>query len=224
MTKRIGYLMAFVGLSLFSPLSALAQDYRIDYAGIITGGSDIDNVFGFSQLPSLTGLSFNASVGYSTSVVGTRMTTQNSDEVTGGLGFGTDAVISSILFTVGGRGFSFSPDFYSDVYTSPTLLTTYGYDLAGNSLLTYFIPDQSDGPSMFGINYVGTGSGDTGGEITQDSRLITGQDAIDFDTVSATVSAVPEPNTWVMLLLGFGALGFKLRRRVRTPVVSVLEV
>lgn len=33
---------------------------------------------------------------------------------------------------------------------------------------------------------------------------------------SGAVAAVPEPGTWAMMLLGFGAIGFSIRRRRRT--------
>ena len=223
MTNRFKSLVTVASLCLFSPLPAMAQNYRVDYAGIITAGSDADNVFGLSQLPSLAGLAFNASVGYSVLAAGTRTTTQNSDEVTGGLAFGTDQVISSIFFIIGGKSFSFSPDYYGDVYTSPTVLTTYGYDTLGNSFQTYFLPDESNGPSMFGVPFSGTGAGDTGGATTQYSYLITGQDNIDFNAINATVSSVPEPNTWAMLLFGFGAVGLALRRRGRDTFKSSIE-
>ena len=37
-------------------------------------------------------------------------------------------------------------------------------------------------------------------------------------TVTALVSGVPEPSTWAMMLVGFGAAGFALRRRRAEPV------
>jgi hypothetical protein len=38
-------------------------------------------------------------------------------------------------------------------------------------------------------------------------------------TVTINATAVPEPGTWAMMLLGFGAAGFAMRRR-RAPVLA----
>lgn len=42
---------------------------------------------------------------------------------------------------------------------------------------------------------------------------------IDFRLAEVSVpSAVPEPGTWAMMLVGFGAVGYAMRRRARTTV------
>ena len=41
------------------------------------------------------------------------------------------------------------------------------------------------------------------------------------DLGTATVSAVPEPSTWAMLLLGFAGLGFMAYRRKAKPALLV---
>ena len=38
-------------------------------------------------------------------------------------------------------------------------------------------------------------------------------------TFSATTTAVPEPATWALMLLGFGGIGMAMRRR-RQPVLA----
>ena len=215
MTPRFRFLIATASLCLFAPLTATAQDYRVVYDGTITDGTDVDNVFGLSNLSSLAGLTFSAGVNYSTSIPGTRVTTGKSDEITGGLNFGTDPVVSSISFTVGGKSFLFSPNYYSDVYTSADLLSTAAFDTLGNSFLASFSPNGGSGPLSFGMPFAGAGMGDIGGAITQKSYLIAGNDNLDFNATRATVSAVPEANTWLMMLVGFCAAGFALRRRDR---------
>jgi hypothetical protein len=50
---------------------------------------------------------------------------------------------------------------------------------------------------------------------------LSGHFSIDNFTVSAAApDAVPEPGTWAMMLLGFGAVGHALRRRRQTRVVQ----
>ena len=53
--------------------------------------------------------------------------------------------------------------------------------------------------------------------------LLTGQPSVTFDSsdffdsvwaqISPSAAAVPEPGTWAMILMGFGAVGFAMRRR-----------
>ena len=39
--------------------------------------------------------------------------------------------------------------------------------------------------------------------------------------VAFGAAAVPEPGTWAMMLLGFGAVGFSMRRRRRPALVQI---
>jgi hypothetical protein len=41
--------------------------------------------------------------------------------------------------------------------------------------------------------------------------------------VGSAVPAVPEPATWAMMLLGFGAIGFSMRRR-RSSGVALAQI
>ncbi|WP_205479130.1 PEPxxWA-CTERM sorting domain-containing protein [Sphingomonas arenae] len=43
-------------------------------------------------------------------------------------------------------------------------------------------------------------------------RLLSSRNSLEIDNIGV-VSAVPEPGTWAMMLLGFGAIGFTMRRR-----------
>jgi len=38
-----------------------------------------------------------------------------------------------------------------------------------------------------------------------------GKPAFEFDNIAAAISSVPEPQTWAMMILGFGMIGFMLR-------------
>jgi len=57
------------------------------------------------------------------------------------------------------------------------------------------------GAGSYQIKFVGYGTGSFGG--------------------AATFTAVPEPATWAMMLLGFGVVGFAMRRRRRPALMQV---
>lgn len=54
-------------------------------------------------------------------------------------------------------------------------------------------------------------------EFTIQNRTLGGRNDMGFNLVS-TVSAVPEPGTWLLMILGLGAVGFAMRRRQTTAV------
>jgi hypothetical protein len=48
-----------------------------------------------------------------------------------------------------------------------------------------------------------------------------GGPAFEFDNFAAAISGVPEPQTWAMMILGFGFIGFMLRNGRRQSAVAV---
>ena len=52
-------------------------------------------------------------------------------------------------------------------------------------------------------------------------RLLSSRNSLEIDNIGI-VSAVPEPGTWAMMLLGFGAIGFTMRRRQSKNVLAQL--
>lgn len=52
------------------------------------------------------------------------------------------------------------------------------------------------------------------------SGIVTGRSTLTVSEVAAVEGAVPEPATWMMMVLGFGALGWFMRRR-KAPKVTV---
>lgn len=103
-----------------------------------------------------------------------------------------------------------------------------GFDLAGNNgAANYVIAGFLDGASVFafagshngGFTTIGSPSS---GLVDKVSFLVTaGGTSANIDNIVATVAAVPEPATWAMMLIGFGAVGAAMRsqrRRVRTSV------
>lgn len=61
-------------------------------------------------------------------------------------------------------------------------------------------------PDNFFSNPDTFGGGDTSGSLSSTTAVF---------TLSPLITAVPEPSTWGMMLMGFGALGAALRRRKR---------
>ena len=199
-------------MALAAAPAARAGDLLVTYVGQVTAVGAEDGLFG-SDDASLVGAAFRADIVYSTQVPGTRSTLLGSDEVTGGLSFGTEPVISSATFTVDGASFSFTPDYYGDVYTTPTFLDAYGYDENGNGFQTYIQPFDGAAPANLETSFVDTGAGDSGGPLSQFSFVSDGTETVDFDATSVRVSAAPEPRTWALWLAGVACAGLALRRR-----------
>lgn len=220
MNARFIFATALAGMCALIPVHANAAQFHVIYDGKITGGVDADDIFGLAG-KTLIGRGLRADITYSTSIGGIRMTNTTSDELYGGYNFSTVPVMLSAIFTLGSSSFNFSPSYYNDLYTSAGYLDAYGYDLLGNSFQTYITPDNV-GPYNLETPFYSTGKGDPGGPLTQLSYLITGNDDIDFNATSVTVAAVPEPATWAMMLVGFGAMGYTMRRRKKIKTVSLV--
>lgn len=43
---------------------------------------------------------------------------------------------------------------------------------------------------------------------------------VDFLRITTAISAVPEPSTWAMMILGFAGVGFMTYRRRKVPVLA----
>ncbi|WP_114226728.1 MULTISPECIES: PEPxxWA-CTERM sorting domain-containing protein [Sphingomonas] len=56
------------------------------------------------------------------------------------------------------------------------------------------------------------------------SARITGSNNFAVDTISFGVSAVPEPSTWALMLLGFGGMGLAMRRDRRRSSSMLAQV
>ena len=114
-------------------------------------------------------------------------------------------------------------------------LTELGLDYGSADAYNFFTLMFSDGTSqtLNGQNIIdfGTADGDqsaprTNGRLTFFSGagpLISGltlnssSNSLEVDNIGV-ISAVPEPGTWAMMLLGFGGVGFAMRRRQRSPL------
>ena len=105
---------------------------------------------------------------------------------------------------------------------------SFGFDLGSaddyNTLTVFFAGGGSQSFSGAQLNPPGPASGNqsspaTNGRVTifgngqaiTGARFASGQPSFEFDNIGIT--AVPEPGTWALLILGFGAVGGAMRRR-----------
>lgn len=104
----------------------------------------------------------------------------------------------------------------------------FGFDLGSaddyNTLTVFFSDGTNQSWSGAGINPPGPATGnqeiiETNGRVTvfadgkviTAARFISGQPSFEFDNIG--VAPVPEPTTWALFILGFGGMGFAMRRR-----------
>ena len=122
-----------------------------------------------------------------------------------------DGVLSQTIATILGQRYDLRFDYGVTTGGSQALLASI-FDGASNSILgsTRAASDKSL-PQTFRLSFVATSSASTIRFQDSSSNNSMSQDGA-IDNVSVT-SAVPEPGTWVMMILGFGGLGSAMRRR-----------
>jgi Protein of unknown function (DUF642)/PEP-CTERM motif len=91
---------------------------------------------------------------------------------------------------------------------------------AGSTTASYNVSSTGTGPLNQWItetlNFTATGSQTTISLIGNDGIAYIGLDKVDVEGLS---SAVPEPSTWAMMLLGFAGIGFMAYRRKSKPAL-----
>jgi PEP-CTERM motif len=198
-------LLAIGALAMAFPAQAAVT---INYVGgtnaMPPGLTTIENFEGFAPLASI-GTNANA---YSASVANTAAkpafnSTGNFGAVLAGgtydITFAPTSIFSFVLGSL-------------DSYNKLTLF------FASGGPVIYNGAEINDGPVADGDQ---AGSGTNGRvtyTVTGSTPLITGarfesigSNAFEFDDMA--VAAVPEPSTWMMMLLGFAAVGFSMRRK-----------
>jgi len=148
-------------------------------------------------------------------------------------GSGTwDSFASNTAFSGANKSWSFSFEIDNPTSNPSSSILDFHYSLNGSltslsaTSIQYFSAAQggmfnltlSSGDVISFFNKLGTPATDIGSS----GHLVTGQWAVDLlssDSQGAdingvgVVTAVPEPSTWAMMILGFGALGFFAYRR-----------
>ena len=114
---------------------------------------------------------------------------------------------SSVSATYNGFNFSASPQGNNDA----------GSFTVTNGLITsdsFFIDDR--GTSSSGITRLTFNGGSAENYISGPNGSVSNNDGfigVTYTPVASTVSAAPEPTTWLLMFMGVGALGLMLRRR-----------
>ncbi len=147
-------------------------------------------------------------------------------DLTGGGNTGPNGVFQDIATVVGqlyslsfylgnaqGSGSPTQPN--TNVYLLPSSLSL---DITGSGSTVYTNSNTTPGNinwQQFTQNFTAT-SATTQIRFT---NLTSGDNYAGLDAVSITESAVPEPTTWAMMLVGFAAIGFAMRRQRQQPQV-----
>jgi hypothetical protein len=223
MKSRLGVAVAAV-LCILSAAPAEATVVYVTYTGTISRGDDPSGVFG--QAGSLNGKSFEASYVFDTGSFPDTSLTENF--VFGGTAFGTPSpVIDPAVLTIGGvsinirgnsvgeiQGINQGPGAFSEQLHR-------AYDTNGsvleNSIFNYSggLPASITTPFIYQVTSIDGGSSDFS------AFGASGNMSDDTLTVSLTpLSAVPEPSTWAMMILGFVGLGFMAYRRKTSTTLN----
>jgi hypothetical protein len=190
-------------MALSSPAAAVTVIFTDGAGGPLPGEKVIQN---FNNGTSGASSETNAGI-YNSSVPGVAAQPATGDQ-------------GDPFYAVLGGG---SADF---TFANPLSQVSFDYGSADtyNSFTISFTDGTSTTLSGQDIINVGTADGDqssprTNGRVSifGDGKLISGihfasrQNSLEFDNLAG--SAVPEPATWGLMLFGFGAVGFGMRRR-----------
>lgn len=141
---------------------------------------------------------------------------------------GTDVFYDAIPFTVTGDGaYSLALDAAGDGFDAFLLIYENGFDPL-SPLSNIVVADDDSGTGLnslvnflgltAGVSYVAVATTFNNGETGGYRLTLTGTD--DNAAIISGTSAVPEPGSWAMMMLGFGLIGGALRSRSRNVKVS----
>ena len=228
---NIKFVSVVAGVAMLGGVSqASAAIMDVTYTGTVYSGTDTLGVFGGG---SLVGLSWVATYTFDTSL-GHSYSSSNYNEVYGGSAsaYGNTSPVLSSMVTINGVGQavggssagvvygvnngSFSKQYHTAEYHSSghteyleNYISNYNGSLPA-SITTPFTHTVDAKDSTFGYYYLTNG---------------TGYDSISANlatlTVSEHVGAVPEPSTWVMMLLRFAGVGFAAYRKKKTGTFAM---
>ena len=94
-----------------------------------------------------------------------------------------------------------------DTYNALTVVTNFGTYAFNTANLGFAVSNGSQNFSQY-VQFAGS-DGEQITSVSFDNSPKTNA----FETANFSVAAVPEPATWAMMLIGFGAVGYSMRRR-----------
>lgn len=167
------------------------------------------------------GYSFDATPGHTFLVWSANDFAQFNPDPTGAALGTQDANTVISVSKVGGGAFTLNSIDLTDIYNGGysmygnyggTVQFTFNYALGGSSTQTFDI-DGAEGWQTASLNITGLSSFSIQGlqtflNLFQIDNMVTSQSGGD-----ETSSPAPEPASWAMMLIGFGAMGAALRRR-----------
>lgn len=121
------------------------------------------------------------------------------------VGFATGSVYCSYF---GSCSFSISPD--------GTISGSYSVERGGGGFSISFgdisVINAADGEMHAASGYFDGGEADVAWNVSIDRASVTRANGF-FPGGGATISPVPEPRTWALMIAGFALVGFSMRRR-----------
>ena len=168
-----------------------------------------NNEFWFSSDNNYSGI---ASSPLNGSMYAIDLTGQTNSKPYGGL--------QQTIVTTPGQAYVLTFDLGSSLRwnNSTTGLAALTASAAGSSQLFTLAPSSNNTWATETLNFIATG-GSTTIEFLADSSYTSEYTGLDNVNVS---SAVPEPSTWAMLLLGFAGVGFMTYRRKAKPALMAV--
>lgn len=204
-------------VTVFAALAALATAPSAQAASIFSPGDPLlsgSTTITFSEVapgtlnPTIFGVSFS---GVSANTVvssfggpNPRLTNQ------------TDGIFGTTVLIQFGTGVS---AFGTDLLRVNSNTTLEAFD-SNNILLGSVLLIASGTPAIDGFR----GLGGFGTSIASARIVTTDFLSVDNFQFVSSAAAVPEPGTWAMLILGFGTIGFAMRRRAATAKASRLQL
>jgi len=168
-----------------------------------------------------------------TGLVGDLEGSPTTATITGGIDYGTffassaggSSAVTGFNVLVNGTGNNFNEANFSPFAGGVNAVLT--LDTAQTGTLNFFSSFQANALFSFALSGLFTADGQgalPGGGITVSNASSIANTTINAGSPGtlAVTAAVPEPATWAMMLMGFGAMGVSLRRRRKLTSIAQL--